>query len=304
MAAAVMPQTRDHYRPRRYRVSHRTRYGYDRDVEMCYERGMLQLRDTPTQRVASTAVTISPEAGYRSDHLDHFGNHAAYIEVRTPHRTLDVALLTEVEVAFPRTELASLDQWTVGSVGGLVRALDPLQFVTYAGPSPFVGRVTEVAAFGAEVLHPDRPLGSALMDLMHAIHDGFAFTPGATDVGTSLLELLELRAGVCQDFTHLAIGVLRAFGVPARYVSGYLETLPPPGRPKLMGSDATHAWVSVPLPDGRWIDIDPTNDQFADSRYIVSAWGRDFGDVSPLKGVLFTTSTTSTLDVAVDVIRL
>jgi transglutaminase-like putative cysteine protease len=304
MAGDLMPQTAEDYQPRRYRVSHRTRYGYDRDVEMCYERGILRPRDTPTQQVASTDVTISPAAGYRSDHVDHFGNHAAYIEVRTPHRTLEVALLTEVEVAWPRTDVASLDQWTVGSVGGLVRALDPLQFVTYAWPSPFVGQVAEVAAFGAGVLHPDRPLGSALLDLVHAIHDGFAFTRGATNVGTSLLELLELRAGVCQDFTHLAIGALRAFGVPARYVSGYIETLPPPGRRKLTGSDATHAWVSVPLPDGRWIDIDPTNDQFADSRYIVSAWGRDFGDVSPLTGVLFTTSTTSTLDVAVDVTRL
>lgn len=299
-----MPQTAEDFTPRRYRVSHRTRYGYDRDVKLCYERGVLRLRETPSQRVISTVVTVSPEADFRSDHLDHFGNHASYIEVRTPHQMLEVTLLTEVEVSWPQAELASLDQWTVQSAGGLVRALDPLQYVTYASPSPVIGRFPEVAAFGAGVLHPGRPLGSALLDLVHAIHDGFAFTRGATNVGTGLPEVLQLRAGVCQDFAHLAIGALRACGVPARYVSGYLETIPPPGRPKLVGCDATHAWVSVPLPDGRWIDIDPTNDQFADSRYIVSAWGRDFGDVSPLKGVLFTRSSTSSLDVAVDVTRL
>ena len=121
---------------------------------------------------------------------------------------------------------------------------------------------------------------------------------------TTLPELLALRQGVCQDFTHLALGCLRAVGLPARYVSGYLETAPPPGRPKLEGSDASHAWASVMVPGGGWVDLDPTNDHLADSRYVVTAWGRDFRDVSPLKGVIFTESSGSSLEVGVDVVRL
>ncbi|WP_197512721.1 transglutaminase-like domain-containing protein [Tessaracoccus coleopterorum] len=120
------------------------------------------------------------------------------------------------------------------------------------------------------------------------IRRDFAYRPGATSVRTTVDELLGLRAGVCQDFAHLAIAVLRSLGVPARYVSGYIETVPPPGKEKLEGSDASHAWVSALAPDGTWIDIDPTNGQFADSRYLVTAWGRDFGDVSPLRGIVET----------------
>ena len=148
------------------------------------------------------------------------------------------------------------------------------------------------------------PVGEAIGTVYHAIYEGFSYTQGATTVATTLPEVINARAGVCQDFAHLAVASFRAVGLPARYVSGYIETYPPPGEEKLAGSDATHAWASVYIPERGWIDLDPTNDQLADSRYLVTAWGRDFRDVSPLKGVIFSESRDSVLDVAVDVTRL
>ena len=130
------------------------------------------------------------------------------------------------------------------------------------------------------------------MDLVHRIHADFRYESGATTVKTTLPEVLERRAGVCQDFAHLAVGCLRSMGLAARYVSGYLETAPPPGRPKLLGADASHAWASVLVPGGGWVSLDPTNDQLLDGRYVTTAWGRDYSDVPPLKGVIFTESTT------------
>jgi transglutaminase-like putative cysteine protease len=125
-----------------------------------------------------------------------------------------------------------------------------------------------------------------------------------TTVSTPLTEVLERREGVCQDFAHLAVACLRGVGLPARYVSGYLETLPPPGRPRLQGADASHAWAAVLLPELGWVDLDPTNDRVVDDDYVITAWGRDYSDVPPLKGVIFTESKESTLDVAVDVLRI
>jgi transglutaminase-like putative cysteine protease len=167
-----------------------------------------------------------------------------------------------------------------------------------------VGDYEQVGDYARSLASPEEPLGRAIEAVSIGINSGFRFKKGVTSVRTTLPELLDLRAGVCQDFTHLAAGCFRALGLPARYVSGYIETSPPPGRPKLEGSDASHAWVGVLAPDGTWVDTDPTNRQFVDSRYVVTAWGRDFRDVSPLKGVIYTEATSSELDVGVDVIRL
>ena len=154
------------------------------------------------------------------------------------------------------------------------------------------------------MLRPGRPLGTTLRELVHAIHSGFAYRSGATTVTTTLAEVLARREGVCQDFAHLAVAALRWAGLPARYVSGYVETRPPPGQPRLQGVDASHAWVSVFVPEVGWVDLDPTNDQVVDGQYVVTAWGRDYTDVPPLKGVIFTEGRRSTLDVAVDVTPL
>jgi len=292
--------------PRTYRVRHTTRYTYDEDVVGCYERGFLSLRPTPTQTLRAIEVTVSPEPDVNAAHWDFFGNESFYVEVRTPHTTFEATMDAEVAVDWAPVDVAALDRLTVAESVAAIRAedVDPVLETAYRLPSALVELGPRVAEFADTILAPERALGEALTDLYRTIYRDFAYRKGATSVRTTLPEILDLRAGVCQDFAHLAIGGLRSVGLPARYVSGYIETAPPPGKVKLAGSDATHAWVSVRVPGGGWVDLDPTNDHFADSRYIVTAWGRDFRDVSPLKGVIFTEAKHSTLDVAVDVTRL
>lgn len=301
-----MRQRPEHLEPRRYRVLHRTTYTYSAPVTTCLERGLLLPRESPSQRVVRSEYRVDPPALADVVHEDYFGNRTTYLEVPTHHSRLEITKDFEVDVAWPAIDLDALNRWTVGEAAALVRA-DPrfaLDQALYLLPSPKVVVTDEVAAYARQKLPDDLGLGDALERLTVGIHDDFTYKSGVTTTRTTLAELLVLGRGVCQDFAQLAIGCLRHVGLPARYVSGYIETSPPPGRPKLAGSDASHAWVSVLTPDGAWADVDPTNAHFADSRYVVNAWGRDYNDVSPLKGVIFTDSKESRLDVGVDVIRL
>jgi transglutaminase-like putative cysteine protease len=287
---------------RSYRVRHVTRYTYDDVLEASYNRGLLQPREAPGQRVVSSEVVATPPSDLVSTHLDYFGNRSVYLECRTPTTELVVAATSVIEVDRTPPDLRALDGWTVAEAAGhLAESTDPVELAEFTLPSPLVAMGAAVRGYAASELRPERPLGEAVDALVHRIHADFRYTQGATSVRTTLAELLDLRQGVCQDFAHLAVGCLRSVGLPARYVSGYLETAPPPGREKLQGADATHAWASVLTPSGDWLDLDPTNDQLADSRYIVTAWGRDFSDVSPLRGVVFTEAGTSKLVVEVDV---
>lgn len=302
-----MSQRASDFEPRRYRVRHTTTYAYDADVVGCYERGFLSLRPTPQQNVVSLDVTVEPEPDVTSMHVDFFGNESYYLEVRTRHTTFSATMVAQVDVEWPRTDVEHLNQWTVAQAAALVdspQGPDPVTAANYLLPSDLVDLTEEVETFALTILAPDRPLGDALTDLYETIYRDFTYAKGATSVKTRLPEILELRQGVCQDFAHLAIGALRSVGLPARYVSGYIETYAPPGQEKLEGSDATHAWTSTWTPGDVWVDLDPTNNHFADSRYIVTAWGRDFRDVSPLKGIIFTEAKKSALDVAVDVRRI
>ncbi len=301
-----MAQSDDDFTPRRYQVRHKTTYRYDDAVEAAYERGFLRHRDTPQQRVVENTITISPDADVVADHLDHFGNHSFYVEVRSPHTELVVESVGLIDVDWPRPDLLALNGWTVASAAAAVAGdagIDPVERATFLLPSPLIDLAPSVARYAEGPLGADRPLGEALAALVHAIYTDFKYQPGSTSVRTTLPELLRQRRGVCQDFAHLAVGCLRSAGIPARYVSGHIETTPPAGRPRLEGSDASHAWASALTPLG-WVDLDPTNDHFADSRYLTRAWGRDFRDVSPLKGVVFTEAKKSTLKVGVDVLRM
>jgi transglutaminase-like putative cysteine protease len=180
---------------------------------------------------------------------------------------------------------------------------DSLAALSYVLDSPQVGGSAAAAAYAVLSFRPRRPILEAVEDLSHRIHRDFRFKPGATAVGTPVEEVLARRAGVCQDFAHLTIASLRSMGLAARYVSGYLETDPPPGQPKLQGADVSHAWASVFVPQIGWVDVDPTNDQTVGDRHITVAWGRDYGDIAPLKGVIFTDGDTTSLTVTVDVRR-
>jgi transglutaminase-like putative cysteine protease len=180
--------------------------------------------------------------------------------------------------------------------------LDPLDAVQYALDSPLVEASAAFAEYAAATFTPGRPLLDAVTEICHRIHADFEYKPGATSVTTPLVEVFAQRQGVCQDFAHVAIACLRSVGLPARYVSGYLETYAPPGRPKLKGADGSHAWMSVLVPEAGWLEVDPTNDQFANSRYVVTAYGRDYSDVPPLSGVIYTEGRTESLKVTVDVV--
>ena len=291
--------------PHRYLVEHLTRYRYDAPVEAVYNRGFVRPRDTESQRVLDSELVVSPQPDQVTEHLDYFGNHTTYLETRAPHTEFQVTCRSTVEVDWPVPDLNGFNRHTVAEAARELAAdTDPLLLADFTMPSPLVAIGGAVRGYASEVLDAGRPLGDALVALYTRIHDDFEYRTGATSVKTTLDELLTLRSGVCQDFAHLAVGCLRAVGLPARYVSGYLETAPPPGAEKLQGADATHAWVSVLTPALGWVDLDPTNAQFADSRYIVTAWGRDFTDVSPLRGVVFTEATGSDLTVEVDVTPL
>ena len=296
-----------HLVPRRYEVRHVTSYAYDADVTASFGRACLRPRETAGQRVLSHAIDVSPAPDVLDEHVDAFGNFSHYLEISTPHRVLTVTKTSVIEVDYPRIDLAALDRWTVAEASAAVAsdpAIDAVERAILLLPSELVGLGPEVRAFAETLAWPDRPLGEAIVAVTRGIFRDFAYTKGATTTRTTLPELLATRAGVCQDFAHLAVGVFRAVGLPARYVSGYIETNPLAGQAKLAGSDATHAWAAVLVPGGTWVDLDPTNDHLADSRYLMTAWGRDFRDVSPLKGVIFTEGASSTLSVAVDVIRL
>ncbi len=286
-----------------YRVLHRTEYRYESEVSSSYGELYLLPRDDAGQVCLSSRVHIEPEPHNYRERTDFFGNRTAYFSVLEPHTRLTVTAESTVEVNRPGSLPMPVDQaWD--TIRDRLR-LDPADEVFDARgfvlASPKVVLSPAVAAYAAESFPVGRPLTEALTELVARIHTDFAYEPGATSVRTTLTELLECRKGVCQDFAHLAVGSLRSVGLAARYVSGYLETRPPPGRPRLVGADVSHAWASVFVPDAGWVDIDPTNNRFVSDRYVTTACGRDYGDVSPVKGVIYTESTKNELHVSVDV---
>jgi len=293
--------------PRTYRLVHRTEYEYEDEVTASYGRAHLVPRTLPGQRCRSASIAVDPAPRELREHTDFFGNRSTYFAVSTSHSHLSVTAQSVVEVSRSTRSLAALDGVAWADVRDRLRARDDLApDLLHARPfvlaSPSIGHWPEVAAYALPSFVPGGRLGEAVADLMSRIYADFAYVAGSTTVRTTLPELLARREGVCQDFAHLGVGCLRSVGLAARYVSGYVETIPPPGRQRLQGADASHAWVSVFAPGLGWIDVDPTNDKLVDDRYIVLAYGRDYSDVPPLRGVIFTESSKSTMRVMVDMI--
>jgi len=290
-----------------YRVTHRTEYEYEKEVSTSYSQLHLLPRDLPGQhcRTADVIVAPSPEA-YR-ERLDYFGNRVVFLAIHEPHRALTVTATSIVEVADRPDGLSLFGQRPWEEARDAVRSgrvPDPVDAVQFVLDSPVVQVADSYREYAAASFTPGRHLLDAVMSLCSRIHADFAYAPGSTTVTSSLAEVFDQREGVCQDFAHVGIACLRSIGLPARYVSGYLETDPPPGRPKLSGADGSHAWLSVLVPDAGWLDVDPTNDQLATSRYVVTAYGRDYNDVPPLNGVIYTKGKTESLRVLVDVVAL
>jgi len=288
-----------------YRVTHRTEYRYESDVVPSYSQLHLVPRELAGQTVLSSSVKIEPRPEYFREGIDYFGNRVAYAAIQEPHRRLAVTADSVVEIA-DRPNGPSLlgerpwelvrEELQTSSLG------DRLDAAQFALDSPLVRSSAQFADYALDSFTPGRPLLDAVSELSSRIHGDFTYKPGATTVNTPVAEVFAKRKGVCQDFAHLGIACLRAVGLPARYVSGYLETDPPPGRPKLTGADVSHAWLSVLLGEADWLEIDPTNDQLVNDRYIVTAYGRDYSDVPPLKGVIHTRGKTKSLKVTVDVV--
>jgi transglutaminase-like putative cysteine protease len=296
-----------------WRVRHVTTYSYDDDVSDSLGIAHLVPRSLPWQEVTSYAVALEPAAGDLSHDQDFYGNVATYYQVTSPHTRLVIDATSEVHVSDPAYGVANLEQpWEWARPLVHPATLGAWAATDFALPSASVEVVPEAATYAAPSFTPGRSLGEAVDELVHRIHADFDYDRTATTVTSTVPEVLRSRAGVCQDFAHLALACLRSQGLAARYVSGYLATEPAPGRERVVGADASHAWLAVWLPaagdqvgtEGEWLAVDPTNDQRAGDRYVTVAWGRDYADVPPVKGVIFTEAKESTLQVSVDVAPL
>ena len=273
--------------PARYRIEHTTRYAYAAPVAQSWQLAHLTPRELPWQRLLWHVLQIDPQPDERQSAIDSFGNSVVHFALHGAHRHLRVQMQCMVEVAERPSPGAVPLPWE--AVRELLRQGAPVHDLSAAQscePTLRVPLSDAARAYAAPLFAPGRDWLEAVGALMSAIHRDFEFDPEATTVSTSVDEVLQHRRGVCQDFAHLMLACLRAHGLPARYVSGYLLTDPPPGRPRLMGVDASHAWVSAYAPGFGWVDFDPTNDQLADARYVTLAWGADFADVVPLRGVI------------------
>jgi transglutaminase-like putative cysteine protease len=293
--------TRSRGATRRYRIIHRTEYRYSDVVTSSYGRGFLTPRDLARQRCLHHELRIDPEPVDRSTSRDGYGNISTYFHVTTAHRALSVTSASVVDVdPVPPQQYSTgpaTTPWEVARPTGLAGAL-ATEFSLDLRPPEISDAVRDYAA---PSFTPGRPLIDALGDLSSRIYSDFTYRSGSTTVSTLVDEVVAAREGVCQDFARLAIACLRANGLAASYVSGYLATDPPPGKERMVGIDATHAWVAVWTPGDQWLGFDPTNDQMVDERYIVVGWGRDYADIPPLRGIIYTDSKRSAIDVSVDV---
>ena len=284
-----------------YRIEHSTTYAYEGEVTGSYGQFHLRPRDLDWQRCLAHEVTITPEPADLFRHVDLYGNTRSYFHVVRPHTELVITAVSVVEIV-PRTvdETALSLPWEQARPSAAVTDPEAWQATDFVFASPLVDLPPGIRDYAGSSFTPGRPVGEAAVDLMRRIHADFTYKSGSTTVSTRVGELLTTRTGVCQDFAHFMVAGLRSLGLAGRYVSGYLATRPPPGRPRLVGADASHAWVGCWVRGAGWLYLDPTNNRLADTSHATVAWGRDYGDVPPVKGVIFTESKKSRMKVSVD----
>ncbi|MCU0770805.1 MAG: transglutaminase family protein [Verrucomicrobia bacterium] len=285
-----------------YRILHRTTHHYGEPVSVSHHAARLVPRVMTSQQCQSFALRIEPEPAVRQSRRDYFGNEVWFFSIQEVHNRLEVIAESVVSVQEPPpNRLSAPPAWAEVALSladpATPELVDACQFTF---DSPMVGASLELLDYAKPSLGKDLPLLAGVADLCRRIHQDFQFDPKATTVATPLAEVLRMRRGVCQDFAHLALGCLRSAGLAARYVSGYLRTRPPEGQPRLVGVDASHAWIQVFCPTRGWVDFDPTNDLQPGDEHITVAYGRDYSDVSPLSGIL-TGGGTHEVTVAVDV---
>ena len=309
----------------KYRITHTTLYHYSQSVGLCQNEAKLQPRNFWRQHCHRSHFDIKPTPMDLRERVDFFGNRVVYFSTQQPHTQLIVTAISEVTI-FPRqNNLDLFNQMIWEQVRNLLQGtplqgqsqsqqiqtqlqnqdnnLEILDARQYLLDSPMITITPELAEYAESSFQPNRALVDVVHNLMGRIYKDFIYDPTFTTIATPLSEVLGFRRGVCQDFAHLAIGCLRAYGIAARYISGYVETLPEPGKTRLVGADASHAWFSVYIPGMGWLDFDPTNNTVPLDQHITLAWGRDYADVTPLKGIAFGGGQ-HTLSVSVDVMRL
>jgi len=286
----------------KYRVIHRTEFDYRAQVGLCFNEARLLPRELPNQKVLSAELQIEPQPNDRYERVDYFGNRTVYFSLQQPHERLIVTVTSEVVVTqralfgsaeglngerslFEDREALSWEQARDRLRSD--RSPEVIEASQFSLDSPSVVADDLLTDYTRPSFPPGRPLVEAVHDLMQRIFKEFKYDPEFSTIATPLKDVLAHRSGVCQDFAHLAIGCLRSLGLAARYVSGYIETVPPPGQERMVGADASHAWFSVFLPGTGWIDFDPTNNLLPAEQHITVAWGRDYADVTPLKGVAY-----------------
>lgn len=288
-----------------YKITHTTTYNYSETVPVCHNEVHLTPREHQHQACSYNRLLIRPHPVTSGKRVDYFGNPVSFFTVQEGHHKLVVTAMSKVrlsEAPICRPSITPPWEKIRGALPGFrhPQGLDAYQYVF---ESPHIGTSAELAAYAHASFTPGRPILEAAIDLNERIHRDFEYDPAATSVHTPLTEVMAHRRGVCQDFAHLAIGCLRSLGLAARYVSGYLRTVPPPGKPRLVGADASHAWLSVFCPESGWVDLDPTNNSVPSTDYITLAWGRDYSDVCPIKGV-FVGGGNHGMSVSVDVVPL
>ncbi|PKH03709.1 transglutaminase [Psychromonas sp. MB-3u-54] len=294
-----------------YRVRHITHYEYEKPVTLSYNRAYLLPRNTTYQHCMSSTINISPGDTAGQERYDYFGNRVYFFSLELPHNELIIDISSDIQIKEKKYGLEgklNFDQGVTCSQalqalhqGGDAALLDAREFVL---DSPMIISSAGLREYAAVSFHFKRTLLSAVRELNQRIYADFTYDPESTIIATPLAEVLLNKRGVCQDFAQLAIGCLRSLGFPARYISGYLETFPPPGQEKMLGSGASHAWFSVYIPGEGWFEFDPTNNNIPAEHHITTAWGRDYGDVSPLRGVFFDGGKNQKLNVSVDVSRI
>ncbi|MGX9419331.1 transglutaminase family protein [Vibrio sp. WJH972] len=292
----------------RYRVRHTTEYKYNAPVTLCYNMAHLLPRDTDNQRCTSHRINVSPTPIYQREGVDYYGNSTFYFSIQEPHSRLmiDVVSFFDIENT-GYSELVNTHLLTCGQVRTMLAeaATPELRMVKeFVLDSAQIKLSESLADYAREVFSDDKPILKASLEFTQKIFNEFKFDPTATNVTTPPEQVLKEKRGVCQDFAHLAIGCIRSVGLPVRYMSGYIETIPPEGQVKLVGADASHAWFSVYVPDLGWVEFDPTNNIMPSDQHIVTAWGRDYADVTPLQGVIFDGGDSQVLSVSVDVARI
>lgn len=273
----------------RYRVVHETRYKYQSTVTLSQQYLHMTPRSFAYQQTESHQIWLDPVVNHSHDGIDYFGNSTRHIAITAPHKRLLVHAESVVVLSARHSlaQIAGTLPWeSVRDMMAKEKSAATLEACRYLYASPHVNFFAELEAYARLSYSPGRPQLDAALELTHRIFDDFEFDGKATEISTPLEEVLRGRRGVCQDFAQLMIGCLRSIGLPARYMSGYILTHPPAGKPRLIGADASHAWVSVYCPALGWVDFDPTNRCLVQCEHITLGWGRDFSDVTPMRGIV------------------